>query len=94
MIEIGTAIESIFTAHTWSIMPMLLNLIIAVFLAFIVSRNLKNTMTLIPVMMMLVTIMGIRQNLLILALFTIIAMTNAISLDFLGSMLEPKKDKG
>lgn len=90
MIELGAAMQSIFQANSWSIVPMLFNLILSVMLAFIVCRNLKNTVTLIPVMMILVSTIGIKYNIVLLALFTIIAMTNVISLEFIGSMLETK----
>lgn len=92
MIEIGVIFSEILGNGTWGIIG-LINLIATVLISVIITKDIKKMLTIAPVIMIMVSFMGIKMNLLILAVTMLISTINAVSDDFVGSILKKQEVK-
>lgn len=92
MIEIGVIFSEILGNGTWGIIG-LINLIATVLISIIITKDIKKMLTIAPVIMIMVSFMGIKMNLLILAVTMLISTINAVSDDFVGSILKKQEVK-
>lgn len=92
MIEIGVIFSEILSNGTWGIIG-LINLIATVLISIIITKDIKKMLTIAPVIMIMVSFMGIKMNLLILAVTMLISTINAVSDDFVGSILKKQEVK-
>lgn len=92
MIEIGVIFSEILGNGTWGIIG-LINLIATALISMIITKDIKKMLTIAPVIMIMVSFMGIKMNLLILAVTMLISTINAVSDDFVGSILKKQEVK-
>ena len=77
---------------TWGIIG-LINLIATILISVIITKDIKKMLTIAPIIMIMVSFMGIKMNLLILAVTMLISTINAVSDDFVGSILKKQETK-